>query len=562
MKDVKLDFSKLKHVKSDKNSTTLQHKDGHSITLAHSALSPATRTQLETLASADPETKEIMMAEGGEVEEQEQSADVSMPVEPSAPAPVIPYEKMTPEQRDEFAGRMKAKAALIGDKEMPPMPAPFGAGEAPQAASQASLAPEQPQEQPQMADPLADVAPEQPAPQDGLNTSMAGLQQEANAKTQLAKDAEEQRTKQIDVLANAKADYEKSIAELNGEREALIADIQASHVDPEKYWTGDKDGNGSHSKIMSAIGMIMAGFNPTNSPNAAINFIQHQMEQNLKAQQMNLDSKNNLLKMNLAQFGNLKEAQEATRVMQNDMMANQLELAAAKAAQPMAKAQLLQAAGKLKMEANAKTQQLAQTKTISNLIQTARQKPEMADQVLNALEGVDPKRASELRQLHVPGMGFASSNEGAKVSREMASMVNTAKGDIQVLKDMIKKGGKSLNPQTIAKADTIRRGLIGKLRVPITGPGAMSEGEREMLEKMIPDITSVMSLDSSNKTRLDTLSQRLDASLSNTLSANGLTVPKELKVPEKRPEIREGDVVTAPNGVQYKRVGNKMVKVK
>lgn len=49
---IALDLKQFKHVKSDKNSTTLQHKDGHQLTLAHKALSPEFQAQLQSLGAS------------------------------------------------------------------------------------------------------------------------------------------------------------------------------------------------------------------------------------------------------------------------------------------------------------------------------------------------------------------------------------------------------------------------------------------------------------------------------------------------------------------------------
>src|SRR6202020_262 len=108
------------------------------------------------------------------------------------------------------------------------------------------------------------------------------------------------------------------------------------HIDPEKYWTGTKDpvtGEqvGGHSKIASAIGMILAGFNPAGKPNAAIDMLKFQMENNLKAQAQNLDSKQNLLRANLQQFHNVRDAMDATRLNIADITQAQLGKAAATA---------------------------------------------------------------------------------------------------------------------------------------------------------------------------------------------------------------------------------------
>ena len=51
MANIKLDFSKMEHIKSDKDKTMLRHKiDGHEITLQHKSLSPENQTRLMALA--------------------------------------------------------------------------------------------------------------------------------------------------------------------------------------------------------------------------------------------------------------------------------------------------------------------------------------------------------------------------------------------------------------------------------------------------------------------------------------------------------------------------------
>jgi hypothetical protein len=71
-----LDFSKFKHVKSDDKATTLQHKDGHVLTINHSVLSKDNQAQLKAMAdssqtdadkeeAASPYGKVIQKYEGG-----------------------------------------------------------------------------------------------------------------------------------------------------------------------------------------------------------------------------------------------------------------------------------------------------------------------------------------------------------------------------------------------------------------------------------------------------------------------------------------------------------------
>ncbi len=60
---IKLDLSKFKHVSSDDKSTTLEHKDGHRLCLAHGGLSDANRAQLQALAKASMPGDKVSKAE-------------------------------------------------------------------------------------------------------------------------------------------------------------------------------------------------------------------------------------------------------------------------------------------------------------------------------------------------------------------------------------------------------------------------------------------------------------------------------------------------------------------
>lgn len=64
MSKIALDLKQFKHVKSDENFTTLKHKGGHTLTIAHKALGPDFKKQLGALSKAEDPEK---MAEGGRV---------------------------------------------------------------------------------------------------------------------------------------------------------------------------------------------------------------------------------------------------------------------------------------------------------------------------------------------------------------------------------------------------------------------------------------------------------------------------------------------------------------
>lgn len=66
---VKLDLSQFKHVKSDDKSTTLKHKDGHLLTLAHNVLPKPHQEQLKALSKVPQEAA----TEGQKQEDQDSS---------------------------------------------------------------------------------------------------------------------------------------------------------------------------------------------------------------------------------------------------------------------------------------------------------------------------------------------------------------------------------------------------------------------------------------------------------------------------------------------------------
>ena len=57
MSKIKLDLNQFQHVDSDDKSTTLKHKQGHTLTIAHKSLSKEAREQLESLASSSKKDK-------------------------------------------------------------------------------------------------------------------------------------------------------------------------------------------------------------------------------------------------------------------------------------------------------------------------------------------------------------------------------------------------------------------------------------------------------------------------------------------------------------------------
>ena len=556
MSNIKLDLKQFKHVSSDDKSTTLQHKDGHSLTLAHKGLSKDNQVQLKALAAmskdsmkasdkgqmkqeqqardpnsvpkyafgdivdkaakyldsiaddqyskdkksdppstmkpagvppgrapatATPPVRQDGYAEGGEVQKFEGGGDVQ-DMDPESPAevpealqpnpptnpideatntihndprtmrganPQLEYENSkqhlqsiaddpatqmesgyTPSEEIVNQGALNSVAldhdkaqgnsAAIADAEAKKQQfaseaSKYGikTGTAPQAAGmpQAQMPEASTPRDPQHTGPAENLDDTEKMMKAGYAAKMGGIKAEADAKAALGAAQSQAIEKSVKDQQDAMVSYKQHYDDLEKERQAHIADIKAGYIDPDKYWTGDKDGNGSHSRIAAGIGMILAGFNPTDKPNAAIDFLKHQMDANLDAQKQNLNSKQNLLAENLKQFGNLKDATAMTKVMQSDILANKLQQAAATAANPMAKAEAMKAIGQLQLEAAPVMQQFAIRRAMLGLANgqngndPSNTGPQ--EQMISYLRMTNPEMAKEMESRLLPGIGMA-----------------------------------------------------------------------------------------------------------------------------------------------------------
>lgn len=320
----------------------------------------------------------------------------------------------------------------------------------------------------------------------GYKGALKGIEAEAAAKGALGEEQAKQYNNAVQAQQEAKQSFSNEFQKLDAERQAHIQDINAGHIDPEKYWN-------DHSKIASGIGMILAGFNPTNSPNAALNFLKFQMENNLKAQETNLNSKQNLLRANLEQFHNLRDATDMTRIMQHDIVANQLASAASKAQTPLAKAAGMQAAAKLKMDVAPMFQQFAMRRALMNLSNGDSSNPDAVEKMIGMMNAMGMGEQAKFYQDRlIPGMGLAK----VPVPQEIRQELIAKKQYDQKAKEYVDFAKKhSMNWANLNLADraaissqgaAMGANLQSLYRNKIKG-GVYKKGEQEFIQQIIPD---------------------------------------------------------------------------
>lgn len=101
MSKISLDLKNFKHLHSKGDTTTLQHKDGHLLTIANKALGPEAQSQLSALAKIGPDSRtadqaneahDQKMAEGGNIKsESPRSLPVDKKKQPAQPQSVLDY---------------------------------------------------------------------------------------------------------------------------------------------------------------------------------------------------------------------------------------------------------------------------------------------------------------------------------------------------------------------------------------------------------------------------------------------------------------------------------------
>jgi hypothetical protein len=615
---VKFDFKGWSKVSATKDHTTMRSKDGHTVRIAHRALSPAMRKQLERIElpthmnkggmvedkgpKIDPKKAAEMqkgatqsgwqpkrwadnlksglgMAEGGQVpkkgaeaptDRQPTKEDVELVDQIKSPD----LARMVMKESHGMAegGEVEGKPIVLNINTSPQPMAPVPAGleqvrqEAPGAVRQLSpeqlaastheqlpygVTPDMVQQSPQLREPAASpqvgapaaMPAQQPqavassaAPQElaknpeslalqGVGLQMQGLQDEAKAAAmQGAQEAGY--AQEAMVLQKQRAeDYQKRIQALDSRRDKIMADYQSGKIDPEKFWN-EKSAVG---KAAAIVGLIVGGMGAGmqgGKENAALAILNKQIENDINAQKANLGKQENLLSALQKEYGNLNDAENMARVMQQDFMASQLKLAAAKAKDPMAQARLLQASGELIQKSAPMVAKMAARQTLNELQKSGMgNDPTKAGQMIAAMREIDPEMAKSMQQRFIPGLGIASTDKGAERLREVKVATDNVRDGVNQLLEIAGKPGKALSLDERAKAQTIATMLVGSLNKTITGGGPMSEGERKLVESIVADPTRLFTLDSSNRTRLKTLIKRTQDGLNNEARVHGITPP-------------------------------------
>lgn len=394
----------------------------------------------------------------------------------------------------------------------------------------------------------------------GFMRQLLGIEGTGAAQSQFA----QQQAKIYDTQAKAERNilnnYQDAYHSIDGEMNAVRDDIANNHITPEKYWTGDKDGNGSHSKIASAIGMIIAGFNPTNKPNAAIDFLKFNMEQNLKAQAAEMTKKQNVLTSLQNKFRNMNDTMNFARLTNAQMAYAQLQKAAANATggpNGLAAMEALQKGGALLQQYAPLQQKIAMSQTMMHMAANSTGDPDLEVAQSNKMARYatalgDTAMAKQWQDATVPGVGVTRNL--APVPDAVKTQISTHKTVSDIMNQALEIAKQPIptNPAEYAKyearASTIQGQLIGMVK-QAQHDGVYKPSEAEFLTSQIGGSPGSIFRDFSAIPKIEELQEVKQNEYNNLLHTYNLPT-RQLPKATQQPQTK------TVNGVTYRRGPN------
>lgn len=355
---IKLDLTKFKHIKSDKNSSVLEHKDGHQLRVLHAPLAPESRAQLEALSKIskqdetnlqsdeDKHQSRSKMADGGKVAEKDHrivmAPKMNQEIKPDKPvgntldynqlkkehqqknkphyAHGIDYvsksdddvydPSMVPQQLTQSAESPTAiQSGYMANPSLNPLaPDVIKSPDAPQLSLQLS-----PSQQAQVyGEPSEPSVSSQDAPQQAQPANPMPKQGSTAAPQTANPSPTPQPTTQTTPQPKTLQDHAMDLHnEVSQTAQHMKDDIDNGHIAPKTYedlFHYNKDGSEKSTlgKISTAFGMLLSGMGSglAHQPNAMLNMMDKYIENDLSAQQKSTENKQNFLKINQADAAN------------------------------------------------------------------------------------------------------------------------------------------------------------------------------------------------------------------------------------------------------------------
>lgn len=300
------------------------------------------------------------------------------------------------------------------------------------------------------------------------------IDQYLNSRNQVFKDSQEQQ-------ANDNYRYGQKEWDLDVERENLMNDLKNGHVDPNHLFST----MGTGEKIRTALGLILGGMGSglTGQPNAALELLNKKIDNDIKSQEIELGKNKSLLGYNLDKSRDIRAAREATRVMQRDLISDQLQGLETNSKDPMVRARAQNMMNQLQMQ-NAQSSMMLK---MYQQMQSPQAQNGGTDQQLQLMRMVNPEMAKSIDSRYVPGVGVASIPVSDQNRKEIA-LRSHLDNEIQQLRSFAQTNQGSLSPAQRLKGEVLAKNVQDAYR-QANGQGVFREAEAKFVGDQVPNPT-------------------------------------------------------------------------
>lgn len=534
-----LNLSQFKKISDDKNSSVLRHPDGHTISVSKKSLNPKMLNELNALP--------MHFADGGEekktdfahvfnepydpsenkIQQRPQQPTIiinngpTQPVpaggipnyDPNAPWKEAPYsllEQMTfnnssladkantlraaqermksNEDRQLAYDQKQAQDAAIynqlaSQQGMPNVPVPKTQGlVAPSNLENSSLINNTPP--PQVNSDPYGMAAYDKSMMDAINQQKVGLQNEANALSDQAVNQYPIYQNQTNQLQDLASTAKQKLDYLDNEYYSFIKDHQKD-VDPQRYFHNMSTGQ----KIRTFIGLLLGGIGAgaARGPNIVSDYLDRQIDNDIKAQQLDIGRKNSLLEANRAHFKNIVDALDMTKSMMLGITANQIQTEAIKSQSPIIQARAQQDIAKLNMQAYQLRQGIALRQSMLGSLNGSQNSVGDTDQtgrLINFLRMTNPEMAKNMEQRYVPSVGLGSVPVPDKIREELITRQSLDNAVSDLRKFALENEGTVLDRAKVNEG-AAKAKLVQDMYRRANGQGVFREAEADFVKGIV-----------------------------------------------------------------------------
>lgn len=371
------------------------------------------------------------------------------------------------------------------------------------------------------------------------NAQVQKAELEASAQAKI----EDQINTQIENNQKIQQVFEQNFNSRMADMEALTQEMSTPEkVQSNRLWSN----MGTAQKIGAGIAIALGGYGGAltgKGDNKALDIILKAIDRDVEEQKFNIKQKSQGLRdsanMSQTMLSNLQSKFSTDLQAEAALKALQLRQVQAKLAKDSGKYNNDQ------IKATAQYQ-IAELKR-AEMAEIAKIKADMAQQAYMNGTGTDKfdpamearlpeamqKMRKETRERSAPD-GWEGLAKDREAATEFLKKVNEAQPAIEGVKRILALS-QDLNRVTDikkrAEVATEIQALIGQLRVPLTGPGAMTDRDIKMLQDTIGNPTKVLSLPSVQRAKLMTVGKKLETDLVNAAKATGFRRKEQVNIP-------------------------------